>query len=117
MSSHHGSCHCGAVQFSVELELSNLLTCNCSMCGRTGAIMAFVPASQVTRHAQPGAETDYQFGKKTIHHAFCKVCGVRTVAMGSGDDGSAWAMVNVHTLDGVNVHELTISRQYDGASL
>ena len=43
-----GSCHCGAVQFDVEMELENLATCNCSICGKTGTIMAFVPASQLS---------------------------------------------------------------------
>ena len=113
---HHGSCHCGAVQFDVELELENLLTCNCSMCGRSGAIMAFVPAPKLTEIQGEERMTDYQFGKKRIHHSFCSVCGVRPFGRGQGDDGSAWAMVNVRCLDGVDCHTLKISRQYDGRS-
>src|SRR5690606_31463096 len=48
MPAHHGSCHCGAVQFDVEMELSGLATCNCSMCSRSGAILAFVPRSAIS---------------------------------------------------------------------
>lgn len=114
MSHHHGSCHCGAVQFDVELELENLMTCNCSICGRTGAIMAFVPASKVSRTAADDAEIDYQFGPKRIHHSFCRTCGVRTMGTGPGHDGQPWHMVNVRCLDGVDVHALTITQQYDG---
>lgn len=117
MERHHGSCHCGAVQIDVEVDLSNLMTCNCSICGRSGAIMAFVPASQVHKTADADAETDYQFGKKRIHHRFCKTCGMRTAAEGEGHDGQAWAMVNVRCLDGVDVHTLQIARQYDGRAL
>ena len=114
---HHGSSHCGAIQFDAELELENLLTCNCSMCGRSGAIMAFVPASKLTEVKGEAHMTDYQFGKKRIHHSFCSTCGIRPFGRGQGDDGSAWAMVNVRCLDGVDVHTLKISRQYDGRIL
>ena len=40
-----GSCHCGRVQFEVNLPdgLKDLSRCNCSMCSRRGAIVASVP--------------------------------------------------------------------------
>lgn len=117
MSQHHGSCHCGAVQFDAEVELDNLATCNCSICGRTGAIMAFVGADKLTRVTGEDRLTDYQFGKKNIHHLFCSVCGVRPFGRGEGKDGAQWAMVNVRCLDGVDAHTLTIKNQYDGKSL
>lgn len=117
MSIHHGSCHCGAVQFDAELELENLATCNCSMCGRTGAIMAFMPAKLLTNVVGEDKLTDYQFGKKVIHHTFCSICGMRPFARGAGHDGAEWAMVNVRCLDGVDAHTLTISKTYDGKSL
>lgn len=116
MATHSGSCHCGAVRFEADVVLENLATCNCSLCGRSGAIMVFVPRSQLRPLAGEGTLTDYQFGKKSLHHAFCSVCGVRPYAWGKGDDGSEWAMVNVRCLDGVDVHTLTISKQYDGKS-
>lgn len=116
MSRHEGSCHCGAVRFVYEGELENLATCNCSMCGRTGAVMVFVPTDKVQMSGQDQM-TDYQFGKKSIHHAFCKVCGVRPYAWGEGHDGAAWAMVNVRCVDGVDSHALTITNRYDGKSL
>lgn len=117
MSQHHGSCHCGAVQFDAEVELENLATCNCSICGRTGAIMAFVGADKLTHVIGEDRMTDYQFGKKNIHHVFCSVCGVRPFGRGEGKDGAQWAMVNVRCLDGVDAHTLTIKNQYDGKSL
>lgn len=114
MAQHHGSCHCGAVQYDVDVDLDNLMTCNCSICGRTGSIMAFVPRSALQLTAGDGATTDYQFGSKTIHHRFCTTCGVRSYAEGQGRDGSEYAMVNVRCLEGVDVHQLTIKSQYDG---
>jgi len=117
MSLHHGSCHCGAVQFDAELELTELATCNCSICGRTGAIMAFLPEEKLMRRSGGDKLTDYQFGKKTVHHAFCSVCGVRPYGWGAGPDGAAWAVVNVRCLDGVDTHQLEVGKQYDGKSL
>ena len=114
---HAGSCHCGAVRFEAEVDLTTLAVCNCSMCGRTGAIMVFVPRAHL--HPLAGEEllTDYQFGKKSLHHAFCSVCGVRPYAWGAGHDGAEWAMVNVRCLDGVDTNTLTIGKQYDGKNL
>ncbi len=117
MAKHHGSCHCGKVQFEVEAELEGLTTCNCSICGRTGSIMLFVPMDKLEQAAGKEALTDYQFGSKTVHHVFCSTCGVRPYGWGAGKDGSAWAMVNARCLDGVDAHQLEIKKQYDGKSL
>lgn len=118
MAVHQGSCHCGAVKFEVEgLDLDKLMTCNCSICGRSGSIMAFVGANQFTQTAGKDNLTDYQFGKKVIHHVFCTTCGVRPFASGKGEDGAEWMMINARCLEGVDVHKLTISQQYDGQSL
>lgn len=117
MSTQHGSCHCGAVQFDAEVELQNLATCNCSLCGRSGAIMAFIPADRLVKTSGEEHLTDYQFGSKNIHHAFCATCGVRPFARGTGKDGAAWAVINVRCLDGVDVHTLEITQRFDGKSL
>jgi hypothetical protein len=117
MPQFRGRCHCGAVQFETNLELDQLMTCNCSLCGRTGAIMAFVPLSQVNLVCSPEAQTDYQFGKKKIHHPFCTTCGVRTLGWGPGHDGTDWAMVNVRCIEDLDTHTLTVARQFDGKNL
>lgn len=117
MTKYQGGCHCGAVRFEAELELEGLATCNCSICGKTGSIMLFVPESKLRQTSGQDAMTDYQFGKKSIHHTFCTTCGVRCFGQGQGDDGTAWAMVNARCLDGVDVHTLEITKRYDGKSL
>lgn len=113
MALSHGSCHCGAVTFDVDVDLEKLITCNCSICGRTGSIMAFVPADKLQRLSGEDRLTDYQFGAKRLHHVFCSVCGVRPYAMGGGPDGKPMAMINVRCLEGVDVHALKTT-PYDG---
>ena len=44
---YQGSCHCGRVAFEVEGTIDSGLSCNCSMCGRKGSLLWFVPREQM----------------------------------------------------------------------
>lgn len=112
---YEGGCHCGAVRYRVELDLAQpAVTCNCSMCGRMGSMLAFVPAPAFTLVSGDDALTDYQFGSKTIHHLFCKVCGIRSFARGE-NQGQPMVAVNTRCLDGVDPTTVpTVA--FDGAS-
>ena len=83
-NSHAGGCHCGGVRFEVKTGLDRLVSCNCSICSKTGAIYAFVPASEFKLLKGEDAQSDYQFNKKVIHHLFCKTCGIRSFGRGRG---------------------------------
>ena len=76
---YHGSCHCGAVQFDVDLDLGAIDTsrCNCSICRRQRYWKTLVRAETVRVTKGMDALSDYQFGSNTIHHLFCKICGVK----------------------------------------
>jgi len=115
MTTYSGSCHCGAVTFEVQSDLSERIVCNCSLCGRAGTLYTFVPDS-VFRASGEETLTDYQFGKKSIHHTFCPVCGVRPFARGTAPDGSGMVGVNIGCLEGVDRNTLEPTMKYDGAS-
>lgn len=78
----HGSCHCNAVQFKVQL-ISNTITvldCNCSVCAKKGYLHLTVPKERVTLSA--GSEermTTYCFGTDVAQHTFCSTCGVQAI--------------------------------------
>ena len=110
-----GSCHCGKVRYKVDIDLSNVMTCNCSICSRTGSIMAFVPAASFELVSGEGAQTDYQFNKKNVHHLFCTTCGVRSFGNGTGPGGVPMYMINVRCLEGVDLKSLAI-KEVDGRS-
>ncbi len=114
--SHQGGCHCGAVRYEVKTGLEQTITCNCSICQKTGAVLAFVPAADFTLISGEDHLTDYQFNKKIIHHLFCKVCGIRSFGRGKNPDGSDAVAINVRCLDDVDVASLT-PYAYDGKSL
>ncbi len=113
---HHGGCHCGRVRFDVTADLSSIIACNCSICQKTGSILAFVPEAQFKLVSGADDLVDYQFNKKVIHHLFCRVCGVRSFARGAAPDGRKMAAVNVRCLDDVDVTALN-PKPFDGKSL
>ncbi|EDM76478.1 hypothetical protein PPSIR1_00927 [Plesiocystis pacifica SIR-1] len=127
-TTHRGSCHCGAVRFSVEGQGSALgtafgdagvLACNCSMCGRAGSLMVFVVADRFTLDAGEAQLRDYQFGKGHIHHPFCSVCGIKPFAHGvDPESGATMYAVNLRCVDGSDAQVLLADANwYDGASL
>jgi hypothetical protein len=81
--------------------------------------MAFVPGDAFELTAGGDALTDYQFGKKSVHHQFCARCGVRSFSWGANAEGKVTYCVNTRCLD--NVDEVAIgqvpTKMYDGKSL
>lgn len=114
---HAGGCHCGKVRFTVDVDLdAELMTCNCSICGRTGSIMTFVPDAAFTLVSGQDALTDYQFGARRVHHLFCSTCGVRAFGRGTNGKGERVVMINARCVDDVDLGALR-TRQFDGKSL
>lgn len=111
-----GGCHCGNVRFEVQADLASVISCNCSICGRTGSLLTFVPEGQFKLLAGENAQTDYQFKTKNIHHLFCSTCGVRSFGHGQGPDGTPMYAINVRTLEGVDVDALEVQK-FDGKSV
>jgi hypothetical protein len=114
---HHGGCHCGAVRYRVDLDLTQpAIVCNCSICARTGTMLSFVPVAQFTLEQGEDHLTDYLFNKQVIHHLFCKTCGIRSFARGVGPGGAEMAAINVRCLDGVDLDQVP-THHYDGKSI
>lgn len=114
-TSHKGGCHCGAVRYRVDLDLTKpVIQCNCSICSRTGTLLAFVPESSFKLEKGEQNLTDYQFNKQVIHHLFCKTCGVRSFGRGVGPQGPMVA-INTRCLDDVDANTLNI-QHFDGKS-
>jgi hypothetical protein len=110
---YQGGCHCGKVRFSVDVDLSSPLTCNCSYCSRRGSILAFTPVDSFTLESGEGDLTEYRFNTNTIEHLFCDTCGMESFARGVAPDGRKMVAVNVRCLDGVDLDALK-PHQVDG---
>lgn len=120
---YSGSCHCGAVTFTADIDLSEgTHRCNCSFCTKARAWFAIVNADHV--HFAPGAEaaqSDYQWtppGRPSVlHFQFCRTCGVRVAAWGTAPQfGGKFYAVAIASLDGVSRDELAAApiRYVDG---
>jgi hypothetical protein len=115
MTKYSGSCHCGAVAYDVEFELGTVLACNCSMCSRSGTLLAFVPTTAFTLTSGEDRLTNYKFNTHNIHHVFCSTCGIKSFARGQKPDGTKLIAINVRCLEGVDADKLDV-KHVDGRS-
>jgi hypothetical protein len=113
---YRGSCHCGNVAIEVETEIKGALSCNCSICHRSGALLTFVPRDALKVEAAPDAMTTYTFNKHVIQHRFCKKCGIKVFGEGLDPKGGKMAAINIRVLDGVELDKLPL-QHYDGRAI
>ena len=118
MKTYTGGCHCQKVRFEVAMEepLTEVMSCNCSICSKRGWLLTFVPASAFTLLQGEHEVTKYNFNKNLIDHLFCKTCGTASYGAGSDEAGNKMVAINVRCLDGIDIHSLHIT-EFDGKSL
>jgi hypothetical protein len=109
---HRGSCHCGAVRFAVEVDLSHQVSrCNCSVCTKVG-ITGKIVKPEAFALLSPDRETDlgaYEWGFRTGRRFFCKVCGIHTFLRGNLPQlGGDYVSINVNCLDDVELSDLPL---------
>ena len=115
LKTYSGSCHCGAVRFSCEIDLGEgIRKCNCSFCRKTRMLKAYALKGRFRIEAGAEDLRSYQaspsaWAEGDVQHYFCGRCGVR---------GFSWAYlevapffgefhaVNVACLDDVSPEEI-----------
>jgi hypothetical protein len=113
---HQGSCHCGAVAFDLEGEVTEAIDCNCSMCRRRGGLLAFFPREALTLTTPESDFATYRFNKEHLAHHFCPTCGIAPFSEGADPrTGAKMVAVNVRCLPNVDLSALKVA-QVDGAS-
>jgi hypothetical protein len=113
---YSGSCHCGAVAFTVDTALpDSAISCNCSHCRRKGLLLTFVPAEAFTLDKGEEALGTYRFNTHRIAHRFCTTCGCQPFAEGVGPDGKDMRSINLRCVPAADLDALKI-QHFDGAS-
>ena len=105
---YHGSCHCGDVRFACELDLAaGTSKCDCSACAKGRFWKAIARADAFRLLQGEAALADYTFGSGTIHHQFCRRCGVKPFGRGHmAALGGTFYAVNLACLDDASAAEL-----------
>src|SRR5262245_37913969 len=108
-----GSCHCGAVAISVAARPRVLVSCNCSICRRYGALWAYYDRGRVKIHRPPGSTESYAWGGKHLRFVRCAECGC--VMIWEAADRSRRRMgVNFRNFDPADIASARV-RRLDGA--
>jgi hypothetical protein len=108
LKTYRGSCHCGAVRFEADLDLTQpTFRCNCSICRRTRFWPAVVAPAGFRLLQGQDALTQYLFNTRRNEHYFCRHCGVRAFGHGTQTPMGEMYGVNVGCLDDVTDDELS----------
>ena len=95
-----GSCHCGAVTIRVPGPPEWVASCNCSLCRRTGALMAYYPDDGSV--SVSGETRAYVQGDGLIALLHCPTCASHTHWEPTGERFGRIG-VNARVLDGFAV--------------
>jgi hypothetical protein len=107
LRTYTGSCHCGAVRFEVDLDLSQpTYRCNCSICRRNRYWAAVAREGDFRLLTGRDQLTKYLFNRRKNEHHFCKVCGVRPFGIGTDTPIGRMVGVNIGCLEGLSEEAL-----------
>jgi hypothetical protein len=102
LATYRGSCHCGAVRFEADLDLTqSSYRCNCSICRRTRFWPAVATGDGFRLLQGEDDLTQYRFHSGNNHHYFCRHCGVRPFGVGNDTPVGKMVGVNIGCLEDV----------------
>ena len=108
LKTYRGRCHCGAVTFEADLDLTqSSYRCNCSICRRTRFWPAVATPAAFRLLSGESELTQYLFNTRKNQHYFCKRCGVRAFGVGTETPVGKMYGVNLGCLVDISEEELS----------
>lgn len=110
------SCHCGEVLLLATFPdgIKGVKRCNCSICRRKGAIMAYTKIENVQIEKGADKLSSYAFHSHTAKHYFCSNCGIYTHHQTRFDPDSFG--INTGCIEGLDLETLTDVVMSDGVN-
>ncbi len=110
----HGQCHCGAVQFDVELSdgFNTVRRCTCSYCRMRGAVAVSAALGGLRLIRGEDKLTSYRFNTGEAQHFFCSQCGIYTHHQRRSNPNEYG--INVACLEGVSPFDFAQVPVMDG---
>ena len=109
---YKGSCHCGNIRYEADVDLdAGTGKCNCSICWKRRYWGAIVKPDGFRLQCDEANIADYQFGSNSVHHRFCKTCGIQVFSKGylEMEPFNGWFYaLNLATLDDASDVELAM---------
>ena len=110
----NGSCHCGAVRFTVDIDRGLRLGTALHLLDLpdAGRRRSDLDSRRVPDHPWRGQLATYRFNTKTARHHFCSDCGIYTHHKRRSDPNQLG--INVACLDGVSPFDFRDVIVHDG---
>jgi hypothetical protein len=112
---HAGGCHCGAVRFEFEGDLSSGAgRCNCTVCTKIGPTGFIVKPGAFSLLSGEASLSEYVWGAKISRRSFCKHCGVHCFGRGHlAEIGGDFVSINLNCVDDIDLADVKLT-YWDG---
>lgn len=108
MKTYKGSCHCGAITYEADLDISKgTQKCNCTFCRKSRSWKAFTTPEHFRWLTGKETTAVYHTNEFTAKKYHCKGCGVRTHEIGNAEwMGGEFVGIYIATIDDIDEDEL-----------
>jgi hypothetical protein len=105
----HGSCHCGKIKFTANLDLAQGTSkCNCTFCRKNSYWSVKVKSEDFELVESQDSSTKYANKPQIGYYVFCNHCGSMPFGITAKSDWTEeGASIKVSSLDDISIEELS----------